>query len=340
MPYNKLMASGFDLSKSCHSEYEEKLENERLKQAKKSGEILRRDDEVISFEEGKGVIRTFFRTASHLEEDLSQMLDTNEKQDFILTPEKHKEVIHEAYRQVVENFGYLINKKYLEHCFPGITKQPLAFYDFDQSRIHCFVLDFANFDVYREASNPDVNNEDLSYTADASGCEGSFGRGLIKMPNLELRGTITKENPDRRYVVAIREPIGNTAEEVADELRATARHEVLHCLRVGADLPNNLKDGLVEYLAKLSAGPAEGPTRISYWPVYSLLDSLYSFSRSRGFTLHECVEATLDHQGEAAQQLVTTWKDYLGASFLSNLLTKELTEEDLTFARDYIKQRS
>lgn len=185
---------------------------------------------------------------AQLEEDLNN-IDYSECK---LSKAERKSLVNSAHLDILDRVGRYIDDDKLVSLYPGLDLNDLGSYDFTNSKIKIFIVPEATFEEVVLAT--DFYEKDSNYYKSVTGLARGHRREFgVKSKGEKIWFTGKSERP----IIAVRELIGEDKESNSPEMRQILRHELLHVLGVGQNIPNWLAEGVIEFYALDSSSPGE-----------------------------------------------------------------------------------
>jgi hypothetical protein len=276
--------------------YEEKLEEERKEKEKVSGQLWEKDGTKLVSKENGQFLRITKASHAQLEEDLSSMISESEREEIVLSTERHKQLFSEACFQVTRLCRMYMDGADIRKVFPGIDVHNLKGYDFSNALVKVFVLSPKNFEIFEDAYG--IKDEAVRHNPASAHIFINSWRTSRKTSESGLTDVEEGKSPNSLVVLREiqnikvdfnsfdKESVENLV-ELERDLSKTMRHELFHALGVGEGFPSRISEGIVESYARITRNKGEPPRKKdSYISEASIVLGLVSLSQQEGLDEH------------------------------------------------------
>ncbi len=282
----------FDPTAIYNPVYEEKLEEERKEKERVSGQLWEKDGTRLVSEKKDQLLRITKASHDQLEEDLSGMISKGEREEMVLSTERHNQLFSEACFQVTRLCRRYLGENDIRKIFPGIDIYNLKEYDFSSALVKVFVLSPKDYELFEDAYG--IKDEEGRHNPAPAQIFTSSWRMSRKTSE---EGLVDVEKGKSLNSLVVLREIQDTGvdfnsfdKENVENLKAlesdlseAMRHELLHTLKVGVGFPPRITEGIVHSYARITKDKDE-PSRknTSYISEAKIILGLVSLSQQEG----------------------------------------------------------
>jgi len=314
--------------------------------AKKCGDIREEEITQISDQDYKGLDKlagTIYYRLYNLEvecDDLSYAENIGER---ILSKEEQKMIIESAFTETLLFISKYIPKDRIIATFPNIDLERIEEYDFSNSLLSVFILSDEAFNLIRiseDAPHSDLLNKNGyhigTHVPDPEPKDGPLGptkyintsgKNLIIIkaggtPTNHLSTDVGKNQWPQEY-----------KQQIAEEIRATLIHELLHDLQIGAQFNHELKEALVEYtsvLINLKNRPGQS-TSLAYSTGVAFIGKLLKMGESSSEELLQIYVSLNENSKPIGKRIANTLEEKYGQPATKRILNFEFRDMEDAF---------